>query len=239
MQRFETYDVLNEHKIATVFKQILLSIEYIHQNQIAHRDLKPENFMFTSEGEDAKVKLIDFGLATRPEKREKGGKSEVHGIKSRVGTIMFMAPEVIRQDYNYKCDLWSAGVILYILVSGYPPFYGDSEYDTVNKILDYDFGFDQDVWNVVTPELKDLINHLLCAESERYNAEEALEHDWFKKHETNDESLSKEIPHCIKQIKKFTTFNRLKKILLTYFCTRMQNSKVVEAADMFKFLGKN
>lgn len=136
LQRFEAYDRVNENKIATVFKQILQSLEYIHQNYIVHRDLKPENFMFTSEKDDAKVKLIDFGLATSPVKLEKGTKSQVHGIKSRVGTIMFMAPEVIKQDYNYKCDLWSAGVILYILVCGYPPFFGDSEYDTVNKILD-------------------------------------------------------------------------------------------------------
>lgn len=102
MKRFENYDVINEHKIANVFKQILLSLEYTHQNNIAHRDLKPENFMFTSDKEDAKIKLIDFGLATSPLKLENGLKSDVNGIKSRVGTILFMAPEVINQKYNYK-----------------------------------------------------------------------------------------------------------------------------------------
>ena len=101
MKRFENYDSINEHKIANIFKQILMSIEYCHQNTIVHRDLKPENFMLTSEKEGAKIKLIDFGLATRLHKN-KGHKSAVDGIKSRVGTIMFMAPEVIKQKYNYK-----------------------------------------------------------------------------------------------------------------------------------------
>ena len=108
----------------------------------------------------------------------------------------------------------------------------------MNKILEIDYNYDQDVWNVVTPELKDLINHLLCSEEERYNAEEALEHEWIKKHEKNDETLSKDIPNCIKSIKKFSTFNKFKKILLTYFCTRIQNSKVIKEADIFEFLGK-
>lgn len=116
MQRVEKLENLNEHKIANIFKQILLSIEYCHQNTIVHRDLKPENFMFASEKDDAKIKLIDFGLATRLTKHKKGHKSVLNGIKSRVGTIIFMAPEVIKQDYSYKCDLWSAGVILYILI---------------------------------------------------------------------------------------------------------------------------
>lgn len=180
MKRFENYDTINEHKIANIFKQILMSIEYCHQNTIVHRDLKPENFMLTSEKEDAKVKLIDFGLATRLNDEMKGHKSVVNGIKSRVGTIMFMAPEVIKQHYNYKCDLWSAGVILYILVTGYPPFYGDNEYDIISKILDYDYNYDHDIQNVITPELRDLIDHLLVPESERLNAEEALNHEWIK-----------------------------------------------------------
>lgn len=239
MKRFESYETINEHKVANIFKQILMSIEYCHQNTIVHRDLKPENFMLTSEKEGAKVKLIDFGLATRLSKSKKGHKSVVNGIKSRVGTIMFMAPEVIKQDYNYKCDLWSAGVILYILICGYPPFYCDSEYDTVSKILDYDFNYDYDIWNVVTPELKDLINHLLVPEKERLNAEEALEHEWIKKHELDDKVLSKELPNHLKRIRKFQTYKKLKKIILTYFCTRLQDSKLIGEAEMFEFLDKN
>lgn len=237
MKRFESYDTINEHKIANIFKQILQSIEYCHQNKVVHRDLKPENFMLTSEKDNAKIKLIDFGLATRLSK--KGHKSAVNGIKSRVGTIMFMAPEVIKQYYTYKCDLWSAGVILYILVCGYPPFYGDSEYDTVSKILDYDYNYDHDIWNVVTPELRDFIDHLLVPEAERMNAEEALNHEWIKKHEMDDKVLSKELPNHLKRIRKFQTYKKLKKIILTYFCTRLQDSKLLNEAEMFEFIDKN
>jgi calcium-dependent protein kinase len=101
LKRFENYESVDEHKIAKVFKQILMAIEYCHQNHIAHRDLKPENFMFTSEKEEAKIKLIDFGLATMPCEEDKS-KSSLNVIKSRVGTIMFMAPEVIKQKYDCK-----------------------------------------------------------------------------------------------------------------------------------------
>jgi len=102
MQSFQHFQGINEHKVANIFKQILISIKYCHQNKIVHRDLKPENFMLTSEKEGAKVKLIDFGLATCLYPTKSGSKSSLRDIKSRVGTIMFMAPEVINQKYNYK-----------------------------------------------------------------------------------------------------------------------------------------
>lgn len=238
MKRFESYDTINEHKVANIFKQILLSIEYWHQNEIAHRDLKPENFMFASEKEDSKLKLIDFGLATRLSD-EKLPETILKNFKSRVGTIIFMAPEVIKQSYTWKCDLWSAGVILYILIWGYPPFYGESEYDTISKILDYDLNFDHDIWNVVTPELKDMINHLIVPEDERFNAQEALEHEWIKKHELDDKVLSQDLPNYFQRIKKFQTYNHIKRIILTYFCTRLQDSKVINEVQMFEFLDKN
>ena len=239
MQRVEKLENLNEHKIANIFKQILLSIEYCHQNTIVHRDLKPENFMFASEKDDAKIKLIDFGLATRLTKHKKGHKSVLNGIKSRVGTIIFMAPEVIKQDYSYKCDLWSAGVILYILIWGQAPFYENDEYETISKILDYDFEFTQDIWNVVTPELKDMINHLLVPEDERFSAEEALNHEWIIKHEMDNLNLSLELPNYLKRFKKFQNFKRLKKIILTYFSTRLQDSKIIRETEMFQYLDKN
>lgn len=195
--------------------------------------------MFSSNKDESKLKLIDFGLATWMMKQKKGHKSVLNGIKSRVGTIIFMAPEVINPPYNYKCDLWSAGVILYIMVCGYPPFFGDTEYDTVNKILDYDFNYDEDIWNVVTPELKDMINHLLAPEDERFNAEEALNHEWILKHEMDDQSLNRDLPNHLNRIKKFQTYKRLKKIILTYFCTRLQDSKLIDETSMFEWLDKN
>jgi calcium-dependent protein kinase len=115
LQRFDSFHEVNEHKIAGIFKQILQAIRYCHNNKIAHRDLKPENFMFISDSDDSRVKLLDFGLATKFEDLIKFDNTNIRG-KSSVGTIVFMAPEVINQNYNYKCDLWSAGVILYILV---------------------------------------------------------------------------------------------------------------------------
>ena len=128
---------------------------------------------------------------------------------------------------------------MYILICGYPPFYGETEYDTISKILDYDFNFDHDIWNVVTPELKDMINNLLVPEDERFNAQEALDHEWIKKHEMDDKILSQKLPNYVQRMRKFQTYNHLKRIILTYFCSRMQESKIIKEAEMFEFLDKN
>jgi calcium-dependent protein kinase len=101
LQRFDTFQDVNEHRIAGIFKQVLISIRYCHNNKIAHRDLKPENFMFVSESSDSKLKLIDFGLATKFEDLITFDNNNIRG-KSSVGTVMFMAPEVIKKNYSYK-----------------------------------------------------------------------------------------------------------------------------------------
>jgi calcium-dependent protein kinase len=91
----------------------------------------------------------------------------------------------------------------------------------------------------VTPELRDLINHLLVPQEERYDAEEALNHEWIKKHEQDDQILSASLPNHVKRVKKFQTYKKLKKIILTFFCSRLQDSKLIGEADIFAFLDKN
>lgn len=120
----------SERDAALVIQDILKAIRYLHEQGICHRDLKPENFLYESCEEGASVKLIDFGLSVRVSSNH-----EINSMKTKVGTPYYVAPEVIFCDeYNYKCDLWSIGVIMYILLSGALPFGGETMKSILHKI---------------------------------------------------------------------------------------------------------
>jgi len=109
----------SEHHAAEIMEQMLSAVKHLHIHGIVHRDLKPENFLLATDEEDSEIKLIDFGLSKR-------FTSEEHHMHTVVGTPFYVAPEVLKGDYNGQCDIWSLGVILYILLCGYPPFEGDN-----------------------------------------------------------------------------------------------------------------
>lgn len=111
----------SEHDAAKLIRDILDAIAYCHDKQIVHRDLKPENFLYKTEAEDSPIKIIDFGLSRHDDQ-------DFGIMKTKVGTPYYVAPEVLNREYTNSCDVWSIGVIAYILLCGYPPFYGDSDY---------------------------------------------------------------------------------------------------------------
>ena len=130
-------ECFSEKQAAKIFKQILTSLNYCHQNGIAHRDLKPENFLFETTHPNSDLKIIDFGLSKIIKTNEFVGQTGFTGVKvnpkeadrmsTRAGTPNYISPEVLAGNYGVECDLWSAGCILYILLCGYPPFYGDDD----------------------------------------------------------------------------------------------------------------
>ena len=103
-------------------------------------------------------------------------------LKTCAGTSLYMAPEVIMKQYNNACDLWSAGVILYIMLSGYPPFYGENDIEVFEKVINYQYDFEDEVWNDVSDEAKHLVTKLLCEAKNRLTAKETLQHPWMLKH---------------------------------------------------------
>lgn len=148
-------EYFSEKMSATIFKQILQSLNYCHNQGIAHRDLKPENFLFESKDVNSDLKIIDFGLSKIIKSQqfgEAGLNNHVHvkeldKMQTRAGTPNYISPEVLAGNYGVECDLWSAGCILYILLCGYPPFYGDDDQEILQMVQKGRFDFDGDEWD--------------------------------------------------------------------------------------------
>jgi calcium-dependent protein kinase len=180
-------------------------LNYCHLQNIAHRDLKPENFLFETDDPDSDLKIIDFGLSKilkSNDIKEGGGltggiasapKKDMERMNTRAGTPNYISPEVLAGNYGVECDLWSAGCILYILLCGYPPFYGDNDQEILEMVQKGKFDFDGEEWDEISKEAKDLIKKLICRPEKRLTAQEALNHKWFKKQFKGDKKASDQI----------------------------------------------
>ncbi|KAJ3307017.1 hypothetical protein HDV03_003344 [Kappamyces sp. JEL0829] len=154
---------------------ILEAVQYLHNNGIVHRDLKPENLLMSSNEADAEVKLSDFGLSTMMN-------SETENLmKTKCGTLMYCAPEILRgEQYTKSVDMWSIGVITYVLLCGYPPFFDQNDTVTLQLILAAKFEFLSPDWDDYTEKAKDFISGLICSDaSKRLDCEGALSHSWL------------------------------------------------------------
>ena len=138
-----------ENDAAVLMKQVLSCINYCHSNKIVHRDLKPENILLEQNKEFDQIKIIDFGTSLVFDENKK--------LDEKLGTPYYIAPEVLAKSYGPKCDIWSCGVITYIILSGNPPFNGASDQEIMKKVKKGDFSFQDPVWQNVTAEGKDFI----------------------------------------------------------------------------------
>ena len=167
-----------EGEAAKVLRQILTAVAYLHENDIVHRDIKPENLVFETKEESSAIKLIDFGVA-----RKHYEDSLERHMSTCVGTSYFIAPEVLREKYDKSCDLWSVGVVAFIMMCGYPPFNGKRNKEVCAAIKRGKYHFDSQQWKGVSKEAKDFIRRLLQANpKKRMTPEQALNHPWLVKH---------------------------------------------------------
>jgi calcium-dependent protein kinase len=232
-------DHFDELFAANVFEQILKGLWYCHKNKICHRDLKPENFMFTSVSEDTStIKLIDFGLSRSFFQVSDTGEKALLRMQTKAGTAFFMAPEVIQGNYSKSCDMWSAGCILYLMLSGYPPFDGETQDEIFESILEGEIDFSEEEWANVSDEAKDLIMCLLTNENDRLTPKAALKHPWFKSALKKSKKKKLSFSH-MERLKSFSKASKIRKIICTFLASRVSNEEVEKQLESFEKLDKN
>ncbi|EAZ43505.1 hypothetical protein OsJ_28121 [Oryza sativa Japonica Group] len=204
----------SERAAANIFRTIVDVVQLCHSNGVIHRDLKPENFLFANKSEDSPLKVIDFGLSVffKPGTSifSKISTSHRDRFTEVVGSAYYMAPEVLRRSYGPEVDVWSAGVILYILLCGVPPFWGDNDEKIAQAILRGAIDFNREPLPRVSANAKDLVRRMLDPNpSTRLTAKQVLEHPWLKNADTAPNvSLGDAVRARLQQ---FSAMNKFKK----------------------------
>jgi calcium/calmodulin-dependent protein kinase I len=193
-----TYSEKDARKLA---KQLLETMRDMHERRFIHRDLKPENLLLKHEDIDSNILLADFGFSKKIPKE---------GLKTRCGTPAFVAPEIlVGSQYDESVDMWSVGVLLFLLIGGYPPFQDENHRGLFRKIRAADYIFHETYWEHVSADAKVLISSLMCVNPEyRWTAVQALNCNWI---ETHDEFLStRSLKKALEELRKFNARRKLK-----------------------------
>ena len=230
----------NEVMAAWYMSQILSAVCYCHNMNILHRDLKPENILIVKRLKNGfhPIKIIDFGTAKVFEKE----KSE-HLL---IGSAYYIAPEVLSRNYTELCDLWSCGVIMYILLTGRPPFNGINEEEIMKKIKEGEYDMSRYPWGVISDDAKDLIKGLLQLDpKKRYTAKEALEHKWFKNEKTKASQTvynikNRQLNKLIDNLVKYRSDNILRCAVIALLVhNSIQLNQAHDAVKLFNLIDKN
>ena len=218
------YGFIEEKKVTYIIFKVLLAIAHCHNRGVTHRDLKPENILFDSMKKDAEIKILDFGLSRKYDKEQK-----MHSI---LGTPYYVAPEVLKGEYDEKCDIWSIGAITYLMLCGEPPFNGNSNNEIFKKIVKENIKFKSLLWKNISNNAKDFVKICLSKNSnKRPSAQEALNHIWFsnvKNEIHNNKNIKKEI---LLNIKDFNINYEFKQMVLKYL---INNKLSYEEKKVFK-----
>lgn len=213
-----------EKDAAHAFAQIVRGIAYMQENKIVHRDLKPENLLLAEAKPEADVKIADFGLATAVPPGQM--------LFEAVGTPNYIAPEILLcleeepEGYSLEVDMWSAGVILYILLCGFPPFFAEDDDELYDSIIEGKFKFLKPWWDEISDSAKDLVTHLLCTDPEmRYTPKQVFEHPWMQ-----GEASEKPLEAAQEELRKFNAKRRWKSAILTVVAA----NKIKTMMDMKK-----
>ncbi len=230
IERIQKKEIFSEKEAALMFKQMMAAICYCHGQKICHRDLKPENLLFLNNSSDSPLKVIDFGLS-------KVFGSTDHKMTTKVGTAYYVSPEVLTGDYDEKCDIWSSGVILYILLCGDPPFNGNNDNDIYRKIQAKKFSFPSPKWDNISEDAKDLIRNMLSDPDCRYTAEQVLNHEWVQNLAPNSQDAILNLNS--EYMKRYKNINKFQKAVLTFIASRLRDEEIVALRNAFMALDKN
>ncbi|XP_020266505.1 calcium-dependent protein kinase 17-like, partial [Asparagus officinalis] len=217
----------SEKKAAELARVIVEVVEACHSLGVMHRDLKPENFLFVNRTEESKLKMIDFGLSIF----FKPGDT----FTDVVGSPYYVAPEVLRKHYGPKADVWSAGVIIYILLSGVPPFWDDNEQGIFEQVLRGELDFVSDPWPSISESAKDLIRKMLIRDAKkRLSAREVLCHPWVQ---VDGVAPDKPLDSAVlTRLKQFSAMNKLKKMALRVIAESLSEDEIAGLKEMFKMI---
>ena len=231
----------SESVAANIMRQIFSAIAFCHSQGVIHRDLKPENILIERQSEKHleyfHIKIIDFGTCEILKNNKM--------LKEQIGTSFYIAPDVLKNEYNEKCDLWSCGVIMYILLSGRPPFEGEDEDEILKNVSSGEFDLKNPPFNKISKYAKDLIVKLLNVKvEERISAEEALNHRWFKElkiqdiyNNINDRNVIKKL---IENLKKYRRTSILQETALAYLVHNFpQIRDIINSCKLFNQIDKS
>ncbi|CAD8119762.1 unnamed protein product [Paramecium sonneborni] len=228
-ERIKKMNSFSEKRASDLMRQILMAVVYCHDQKIVHRDLKPENVLFSGTEPEALLKVIDFGCSRRFNTQK--------NMTKRLGTPYYIAPEVLNHNYNEKCDVWSCGVILYILLCGYPPFTGKNENEIFEKVKLGKIKFPIEEWDTISREAKNLIQRMLQVDvNSRYSASQALNDPWIQKHAPNTQ-INKKV---LENLAQFQAKSEFRSAIVQYIISQMTTNKELEDLQRtFQSLDKN
>jgi len=213
----------SEKDAADCFKTIVQTIQHCHELGVVHRDLKPENFVLKTKEYDSKICAIDFGLSAFFREDQ-----VFHEI---VGSAYYVAPEVLRRSYGKESDVWSCGVILYILLSGVPPFWATTENGIFDAVLKGEYDLTADPWGSISERAKDLISKMLVQDpKKRFTPDQVLSHDWL----TGGAPAKKLDNAIVKRLKSFAAITKFKKLGLIAMAKTLSPDELEGLREMFK-----
>ena len=230
ISNIESGKPFTEEQAAIIFQQMMSAINYCHKNNIVHRDLKPENLLCLDQTPNSPIKVIDFGMSKICDPNDI--------MFERVGTAYYISPEVLEGMYDEKCDVWSAGVILYILLCGYPCFNGETDEQIYKQIRKKKYDFPSPEWDVISEDAKNLIKKMLSDASDRISAEEVLKDPWVVEHAPNAKKHGT-VTINENQLKNYAASSKMRKAVLTFIASRLTQNEIEELNKNFQEIDDN
>jgi calcium-dependent protein kinase len=233
LERLNQQGKLSENQVASYIKQIASALSYLHSKNIVHRDIRPEFIVFLNKDPNSCLKIIDFGSCKHFEKNLRE--------LERIGSPYYMSPEIISHNYNEKCDIWSLGVITYLLLSGSIPFTGNTEAEVLESVLRTKISFEGKRWKKISPEAKDIISKMVLRNSpERLTAQEVIMHPWIQQRAENAVPDNEIIGSALRNLSKFNTESKLQRATLAFIVSQLMSSDELNTLqNVFRDIDKN